>query len=57
MQLYYLDPVFMHVLAMYHETDVVLYCAWGSFLELGQAHYKFIIIMTRQTVGNCSLIQ
>ena len=44
MQLYCLDPVFMHVLTMYYETDVVLCCAWGSFLELGQAHYILFII-------------
>ena len=41
MQLYYLDPCFMHVfLAMYYEIDVMLYYAWSLFLELRQAHYK-----------------
>ena len=30
----------MHFLAMYYESDVKLYCAWSSFLELAQAHYK-----------------
>ena len=24
----------------------MLYCAWSSFLEMGQAHYKYIIIIT-----------
>ena len=42
MPLYYLDPVVLclHLLAMFSETDVKLYCAWSSFIELGQAHYK-----------------
>ena len=33
LELYYLDPVFI---AVYYETDVMLYCVWNLFLELGQ---------------------
>ena len=35
----------MHFLAMYYKSDVKLYCAWNSFLELGQVHYKSNLIV------------
>ena len=34
-------PRSMYCLAVYYVTDVMLYCAWSSFLELGQAHYRY----------------
>ena len=35
----------MYFLAMYFESDVILYCAWSSFLELGQVHYKSNLLL------------
>ena len=43
LQLYYPDPDFY--VATYYETNMMLYCAWNSFSELGRAHYKYIIII------------
>ena len=44
-----LDPVFsMHVFLsyiIYHETDVMLYCAWSSVSDLGQAHHKSHLLL------------
>ena len=36
------DYFFLRVyfLAMYCESDMMQYCAWSSFSELGQTHYK-----------------
>ena len=47
MQLYYLDPVFlcMYFLAMYYASGVMLCCAWSSFVEPGQAHYKYNLLL------------
>ena len=47
MQLYYLDPVFlcMYLLAMYYAFGVMLCCAWSSFVEPGQAHYKYNLLL------------
>ena len=47
MQLYFLDPVFLCLsfLANYYETDLTLHCAWSSILELGQAHYKYNLLL------------
>ena len=30
----------MYFLVLFYEPDVMMYCAWSSFLEVGQAHYK-----------------
>ena len=35
----------MNFLNRLYATDVLLYCAWSSLLALGQAHYKFLIII------------
>ena len=36
----------MYFLAMYCRTDVMLYCARSSYLELGQALYQFKTILS-----------
>lgn len=33
-----------YFLAMYYENEVMLCCTWSSFLELGQAHYKYMFL-------------
>ena len=35
----------MNFLNRLYATDVLLYCAWSSLLALGQAHYKFLLII------------
>ena len=36
----------IYFLAMYCRTNVMLYCAWSSYLELGQALYQFKTILS-----------
>ena len=36
----------MYCSAIY-ETDVKLYCAWSSFLEVGQAHYRYNLFLLK----------
>ena len=30
---------------MDYKSDVKLYCVWNSFLELGQVHYKLVLLL------------
>ena len=39
--IFYQLPRSMYCLAVYYVTDVMLYCAWSSFLDLRQAHYRY----------------
>ena len=42
----------MFFLAIYSETGVMLYYAWSSFLELGQAPYKYSFLVVLLGHGN-----
>ena len=37
--------IYIYFLAMYYETHVMPYCAWSSFVELGQVHYNYNLLV------------